>query len=65
MLVGRDAEQRGLDALLQSARDERSAVLVIRGEAGIGKTTLLDYAAARARTGCGSCAASVSRPSTS
>ncbi|HEX2105013.1 MAG TPA: AAA family ATPase [Solirubrobacteraceae bacterium] len=48
MLVGRDAQQRGLDALLQSARDERSAVLVIRGEAGIGKTALLDYAAERA-----------------
>src|SRR5919204_3576066 len=48
MLVGREAEQRALDALLQSARDERSAALVLRGEPGIGKTALLDYAAARA-----------------
>jgi DNA-binding CsgD family transcriptional regulator len=44
MLVGRDAEQRALDALLQSARDERSAALVLRGEPGIGKTALLGYA---------------------
>jgi DNA-binding CsgD family transcriptional regulator len=44
MLVGREAEQRALDALLQSARDERSAALVLRGEPGIGKTALLGYA---------------------
>ena len=44
MLVGREAEQRELDSLLQSAREERSAVLVLRGEPGIGKTALLDYA---------------------
>jgi hypothetical protein len=44
MLVGREAEQRTLDALLQSARDERSAALVLRGEPGIGKTALLGYA---------------------
>jgi DNA-binding CsgD family transcriptional regulator len=48
MLVGREAEQRELDSLLASARDERSAVLVLRGEPGIGKTALLDYAAERA-----------------
>src|ERR687887_2384310 len=47
MLVGREAEQRALDALLQGARDERSAALVLRGEPGIGKSALLDYAAAR------------------
>jgi DNA-binding CsgD family transcriptional regulator len=45
MLVGRDVEQRALDALLQSARDECSAALVLRGEPGIGKTALLGYAA--------------------
>src|ERR671937_712122 len=44
MLVGREAEQRALDALLQSARAERSAALVLRGEPGIGKTALLAYA---------------------
>ena len=44
MLVGRDAEQRALDALLESARDECSAALVLRGEPGIGKSALLGYA---------------------
>jgi AAA ATPase domain len=48
MLVGRESEQRALDALLQSAREERSAALVLRGEPGIGKTALLSYAADRA-----------------
>jgi DNA-binding CsgD family transcriptional regulator len=48
MLVGRLAEQRELDTLLESAREERSAVLVLRGEAGIGKTALLEYAEAHA-----------------
>jgi DNA-binding CsgD family transcriptional regulator len=45
MLVGREAEQRAVDALLQSARAERSGALVLRGEPGIGKTALLSYAA--------------------
>lgn len=49
MLVGRESERSALDALLQSARDERSAALVLRGEAGIGKTALLEYAADSAR----------------
>jgi DNA-binding CsgD family transcriptional regulator len=49
MLVGREAEQRSLDALLQSARQERSAALVLRGEPGIGKTALLAYAAESAQ----------------
>jgi DNA-binding CsgD family transcriptional regulator len=44
MLVGREAEQRALDSLLNSARDEHSAVLVLRGAPGIGKTALLEYA---------------------
>jgi hypothetical protein len=48
MLIGRRAEQDALDAMLQSARRERSAVLVLRGEPGIGKSALLDYAAGRA-----------------
>ena len=35
-----------MDELLAAARQQRSAVLVVRGEAGIGKSALLDYAAA-------------------
>ena len=49
MLVGRESELSALDALLQSARGERSAALVLRGEPGIGKTALLEYAADSAR----------------
>jgi DNA-binding CsgD family transcriptional regulator len=45
---GRSAERERLDRLLESARSGRSAVLVIRGEAGVGKTALLRHAAARA-----------------
>src|SRR5215467_11605116 len=48
MLQGREAEQRRLDELLGQARAGRSAVLVLRGEPGIGKTALLGYAASRA-----------------
>ena len=44
MLLGRDAEQRVVDELLRTARGGRSAVLVLRGEPGIGKTALLGYA---------------------
>ena len=47
-LVGRNREERALDALIESARNERSAVLVLRGEAGIGKTALLDAVGERA-----------------
>jgi DNA-binding CsgD family transcriptional regulator len=42
MLVGRHDEQRTLDALVSAARIGQSGVLVITGEAGIGKTALLD-----------------------
>ena len=48
MLVGRDAEQHLLDALLAGARLGQSGVLVITGEAGIGKTALLDQVRAGA-----------------
>ncbi|HEY7101310.1 MAG TPA: ATP-binding protein [Mycobacteriales bacterium] len=44
MLVGRDAERQAVDALVAGARLGRSGVLVLTGEAGIGKTSLLDYA---------------------
>jgi len=43
-LVGRDNDRRALDRLLGRARQGLSAVLVVRGEPGIGKTRLLDYA---------------------
>ena len=47
-LAGRGAEGARLDRLLADARAGHSAVLVLRGEPGIGKTALLDYAAERA-----------------
>lgn len=48
-LHGRAAEQAELDALLAGAAEGRSGVLVVRGEPGIGKTALLEYADGRAR----------------
>jgi DNA-binding NarL/FixJ family response regulator len=50
-LRGRSAECRALDRLLEGARAGESAALVLRGEAGAGKTALLDYVAERA-SGC-------------
>ena len=46
--LDRTAEREVLDRLLADGREGHSAVLVIRGEAGIGKTALLRYAARRA-----------------
>jgi DNA-binding CsgD family transcriptional regulator len=46
--VGRTRERERLDAVLAHARAGRSAVLVIRGEPGIGKTALLRHAARQA-----------------
>src|SRR6185295_8757634 len=46
--LGRTRERERLDAMLAHARDGQSAVLVIRGEPGIGKTALLRYAARQA-----------------
>ena len=43
-LRGRRNECAALDGLLQGARAGHSGVLVLRGEAGVGKTALLDYA---------------------
>jgi len=47
-LIGRRGECAELDALLQRASAGESGVLVVRGEAGIGKSALLDYTAQRA-----------------
>jgi AAA ATPase domain len=44
MLRGRRDECAVLDRLLDGAPAGRSAVLVLEGEAGVGKTALLDYA---------------------
>jgi DNA-binding CsgD family transcriptional regulator len=51
MLYGRSAERVQLDRLLEAMDSGQSAVLVLRGEAGIGKTALLEYTAERAE-GC-------------
>ena len=45
MLIGRDPEQRLIESLLDDARSGTSAALVIRGEAGIGKSAVLEQAA--------------------
>jgi DNA-binding CsgD family transcriptional regulator len=44
MLLGRDTEQDRIRRLLADARESHSGVLVIRGEPGIGKSALLEYA---------------------
>ena len=48
MLLGRKREQEEIDRVLGQARSGTSATLALVGEAGIGKTVLLDYAAERA-----------------
>jgi predicted ATP-dependent serine protease len=48
LLVGREAEIQALNDLLDGI-DERGAALLLRGEAGIGKSSLLAYASAQAR----------------
>src|SRR4051794_26609989 len=44
-LLGRSAETGSVDELIADVRRGRSAALVLEGEPGIGKTTLLRYAA--------------------
>src|SRR5215475_9120032 len=51
MLTDRRDECAALEGLLQRVRAGESSVLVLRGEAGIGKTALLEFVAERA-TGC-------------
>ena len=48
MVIGRGAELARIDRLLASARLGTSEALVVTGEAGIGKTALLEYAVAQA-----------------
>ncbi len=48
MPIGREAERAGPGRLLDAARAGTSGALVLRGEAGIGKTALLEHAAAAA-----------------
>src|SRR6266850_159265 len=48
MLLGRDSELHAIDQALANARLGKSSRLVIRGEPGIGKTALLDYAVGQA-----------------
>src|SRR3984885_13911036 len=44
MLLDRLPERAALSGLLEAARAGRSGVLVVRGEPGVGKTALLEYA---------------------
>lgn len=49
-LLGRRAEREAIEHLLESARGGRSRSLVLRGEAGIGKSALLAHARESARS---------------
>src|SRR3954454_22174574 len=48
VLLGRARERRALDRFLENVRGGQSAVLVLRGEAGVGKTALLHHCARQA-----------------
>src|SRR5918996_5678343 len=50
-LLGRRTECAALDELVATLRAGPSRALVLRGEAGVGKTALLEYLVQRA-TGC-------------
>ncbi len=47
-LIGRRRECEVLDALVETVRAGKSRALVLRGEAGVGKTALLEYTAGQA-----------------
>lgn len=53
VFVGRDEESRQLDGALDSAGRGRPAVVLVGGEAGVGKSRLIAEAAARHRRGGG------------
>ena len=46
-LIGRRGERAALDQLVSDVEARTSRVLVLRGEAGVGKTALLSYVTAR------------------
>jgi DNA-binding CsgD family transcriptional regulator len=48
VLLGRASEREALDRLLENVRAGQSAVMVVRGEAGVGKTALLHHCARQA-----------------
>jgi DNA-binding CsgD family transcriptional regulator len=48
LLLGRRRERQLMDRLLAGARGGRSGVLVVRGEPGVGKTALVEYAVSSA-----------------
>ena len=48
-MLGREREREVLDRLLDGVRGGRGGVLVVDGEAGVGKTALLEYAVEAAR----------------
>src|SRR4051794_38485315 len=48
VLLGRAGERQAFDRLLENVRGGQSAVLVLRGEAGVGKTALVHYCARQA-----------------
>jgi DNA-binding CsgD family transcriptional regulator len=50
-LIGRRSEREALNQLLHSVRTGESRVVVVHGEAGVGKSALLDYVGGQA-TGC-------------
>jgi DNA-binding CsgD family transcriptional regulator len=43
-ILGRESERAAIREILEQARGSRSGVLVLRGEAGVGKSALLDLA---------------------
>jgi predicted ATPase len=49
MIVGRKTESAQIERLLKTATDGHAGSLVLRGEAGVGKTALLQAAQERAR----------------
>src|SRR5262245_39315409 len=47
-MVGRHSEREAIGQLLDAVRDGFSGVMILTGEPGIGKTRLLEHAAAQA-----------------